>query len=94
MALLVASLSAVNERRAPTPERNLLVAILARTNYDLHCPLNTEDAAQHRRAAKTWLLSSNREPFSFSWICSMLDMNPLLVRSAIVKKRFDSRVEH
>lgn len=75
------------EETTPSPERSLLVALLRRALFDYFGGSTSE-----REAAKDWILEDQDEdePFSFSWVCSYLDMDAERVRKYVLQTRLVS----
>ena len=65
-----------------TPERKLLVSMLQRALFDYFGDRNDE-----RVEAEDWLfdLDEGDTPFSFSWVCLQLDIDPYRVISRVQK---------
>ena len=63
---------ALLHRRITTPERNLLVALLHRALLDYFGSRRSD-----KDDARDWLFeeSDERDAFSFSWVCSHLDLD-------------------
>lgn len=71
------------------PERRLLAAILLRVIWDInnnrsltvtYCERN-----ESIRWTKLWCARDYDRPFTFPWICSHLDLDPKVVRKALIK---------
>lgn len=57
-------------------------AVLERAILDI---VSKAFVPQHiRRDATTWLLQTDYEPFSYSWICEILDICPIKTREIII----------
>lgn len=56
------------------PERLLLYGIIRQAAYDAYSSSNTSPT--NRRSAVRWFKSQNTFPFSFIWICSIIDREP------------------
>lgn len=69
------------EIRNEVPERALLAAMLdeAITTIKLR-------EFHLARNARAWILSRDKEPFSFEWVCQELDLCPKIVRREIAKR--------
>lgn len=75
-----------------SPERNLMMAVLERAILDF-VGNNPADI----KSAETWIFAENEEPqqeFSFTWVCSELDIDPKRIAEAIkaMPKRGNNRV--
>lgn len=65
------------------PERNLLTAVLRRALFDLR-----NGTAVERTAAKEWFFENgDYSPFSFTWVCTHLDIEPEQLLERIGKLR-------
>lgn len=62
------------------PERRLLGAILQRAFVDAI----SSTASPDRREARGWLISDSTHPFSFLWICLILDLDPARIRRNVI----------
>ncbi len=70
------------------PECRLLIALLEDAR---HCLATTRGGSgesavamqRERRAAHAWIASTDVEPFTFIWVCEMLELNPAWVRRGL-----------
>lgn len=73
------------------PEKALLLGILDRALRDAALEPGVDIQRHVSREAKTWLEDfTNKEPFSFMWICAELEMDPRSVlRLLYTTDRYD-----
>lgn len=66
------------ETKNDLPERALLAAMLDEA-------ITTIRLREHHlaRNARAWILSKNKDPFSFEWVCEELDLCPNEFRRAV-----------
>ena len=85
----------MSEQRQQQPERRLLWAMLKRwlLDYSGVCirNLNAETSLEARFSAVEWAWSKEHGPFSYLWVCDVLDLDAEWVRSNADK--IASRVE-
>lgn len=65
-----------------TPEQNLLAAVLQRAAWDIW--RRGEISGEEYRTAWRFVRSDKTEEFSFLWICEMLRLDPIQIRSLIM----------
>lgn len=63
-----------------TPEKTLLVAILAQALRDLVYPGGFNPTRGSALDARNWFSSQETSPGSFLWICNALEIDPCLLR--------------
>lgn len=96
----IVKVSKYNELRPSDPhdiedptraEKDLLAAVLERAIADILSKLSDDEAQKSRREAFYWVAFSDLEvdvlvaqPFSFSWICSHLGLDPFAWRKRII----------
>lgn len=69
-----------------TPEKRLLLAVLARALEDA-CGNGRHGARKNtREEANEWVESDSIKKWSFLWICEHVDLDPVLVRNELVKR--------
>ena len=72
------------EDETATGERRLLVAVLARAIYDYRVFYLGKRGSKKDREwgedAKEWLFSKEKGPFSFLWVCDVLELKPSEIR--------------
>ena len=70
------------------PERNLIAAILARAIEDAQ-GTSLETSMSNRRNAREWIKQDTpNKPFTFSWCCTILDLEPFEIRRILKANRY------
>jgi hypothetical protein len=78
-------IQALEEEKAFTPEKRLLVSMVLRAWADLSSPNRFI-----QNDAYYWITSddSEKKGWSFAWCCNAIDVDPYQVKSAILKNPF------
>jgi hypothetical protein len=66
-----------------SPERTLLTAILQRAILDF-INVGSWEGARYNKAAEDWFHNESDTEWSFLWICSELDLCPVLTLRAVI----------
>lgn len=87
---LVSSLFTENVCREEDKFYNLLVAVVERAYKDLLDPKeisgNPGAAVNIKNSARKWFRALDQDPFSYLWICEIIDIDPNIIIEHIKKR--------
>ena len=67
------------------PEADLWIEVILQAMRDLSARKASDEVALAKRSAQRWFMSGDEEVGSFIWTCHMLNVEPCVIRSMILK---------